>query len=128
MNPLAGALLLGLIVGAGGSTLYWHGRLSDQRARGDQLEASLGAQAEGVKLLKQAAARREMDARQAQAAAERAARQVPCRVTLPPRPVYATEALSSDAGIYDQVRALLAERRQRMAYEAQLEAAARACS
>ncbi|GAP37904.1 hypothetical protein [Piscinibacter sakaiensis] len=75
MNPLAGALLLGLIVGAGGSTLYWHGRLSDQRARGDQLEASLGAQAEGVKLLKQAAARREMDARQAQAAAERAARQ-----------------------------------------------------
>ncbi|GAP37903.1 hypothetical protein ISF6_4097 [Piscinibacter sakaiensis] len=53
---------------------------------------------------------------------------VPCRVTLPPRPVYATEALSSDAGIYDQVRALLAERRQRMAYEAQLEAAARACS
>lgn len=53
---------------------------------------------------------------------------VPCRVELPVRPVWATETLSADAGIYEQVRALLAERRQRIGYEAELEAAARACS
>lgn len=53
---------------------------------------------------------------------------VPCEVILPARPVWATESLRPDAGIFEQVKALLAERRQREGYEAQLEAAARACS
>ena len=53
--------------------------------------------------------------------------QVPCRVTVPPEPVWATAALTKDAGIFDQAKALLAERAQRRAYEAKLEAAARSC-
>lgn len=52
---------------------------------------------------------------------------VPCRVTLPERPAWAIDALAADSGLYDRVRALLAERVQRQGYEAQLEAAAKAC-
>lgn len=52
---------------------------------------------------------------------------VPCRVTVPPEPSWATAALADNATIWDQVKALLAERRQRMAYEDQLRAAAQAC-
>lgn len=52
---------------------------------------------------------------------------VPCRVQVPEAPVWATASLAPDAGIWDQAKALLAERQQRMAYEAKLEAAARAC-
>lgn len=52
---------------------------------------------------------------------------VPCRVEVPPEPVWATAALAADADIWDQVKALLAERRQRIGYEDQLLAAARAC-
>lgn len=52
---------------------------------------------------------------------------VPCRVELPARPVYATEMLPADATIYEQVRALLAERRQRLAREELLEAISKAC-
>jgi len=53
---------------------------------------------------------------------------VPCSVHLPPPPAWATESLPPDAGIFDQVKALLAERSQRIGYEAELEAAARSCS
>lgn len=53
---------------------------------------------------------------------------VPCRVTLPAAPAWATESLADDAGIWEQVRALLAERRQRIGFETQLRAAATACS
>ena len=53
--------------------------------------------------------------------------QVPCRVTVPEKPVWATESLKPDADIFDKVKALLAERRQRQAYETKLEAAAKAC-
>ena len=53
--------------------------------------------------------------------------QVPCRVTVPEKPVWATESLAPGADIFDQVKALLAERRQRQAYELKLEAAAKAC-
>lgn len=53
--------------------------------------------------------------------------QVQCKVTVPPEPVWATSTLAKDAGIFDQVKALLSERRQRMAYESKLEAAARSC-
>lgn len=53
--------------------------------------------------------------------------QVPCRVTVPPEPVWATATLAKDASIFDQVKALLSERRQRIAFEAKLDAAARSC-
>jgi len=53
--------------------------------------------------------------------------QVPCRVQVPDKPVFATESLAPNADIFDQVKALLAERRQRIAHEAKLEAAAKAC-
>jgi hypothetical protein len=53
---------------------------------------------------------------------------VPCRVQLPEHPVWATDALPADAGLFEQVRALLAERAQRQAYELKLEAAAKACA
>lgn len=52
---------------------------------------------------------------------------VPCRVELPSAPAWATQALSADAGIWDQVKALLAERSQRIAYSDKLLAAAQAC-
>lgn len=52
---------------------------------------------------------------------------VPCRVQVPTAPVWATETLQPGAGIFDQVRALLAERAQRISHITRLEAAARAC-
>ena len=52
---------------------------------------------------------------------------VPCKVDMPKPPVWATESLSKDAGIFDQVKALLAERRQRQGYQEQLEAAIASC-
>lgn len=52
---------------------------------------------------------------------------VPCKVDKPRPPVWATASLKPDADIFDQVKALLAERRQRVAYERQLEAAIAAC-
>lgn len=53
---------------------------------------------------------------------------VPCRVDMPAKPVWATQALRADADIFDQVKALLAERRQRQAYERLLEAAIAGCN
>lgn len=52
---------------------------------------------------------------------------VPCRVEIPLPPAWATGSLAPDAGIWDQVKALLAELEQRKGYEAKLEAAAKAC-
>lgn len=52
---------------------------------------------------------------------------VQCRVKQPDKPVWATEALPPGSGLYEKVRALLAEREQRIAYEVALEAAAKAC-
>lgn len=53
---------------------------------------------------------------------------VPCKVDLPSKPVWATSALAKDADIFDQVKALLAERRQRAGYQKQLEAAIAGCN
>lgn len=53
---------------------------------------------------------------------------VPCKVKVPERPTYATESMDLDASIFDKVKALLAEREQRKAREAELEAAAKSCS
>lgn len=52
---------------------------------------------------------------------------VPCRVTVPPEPVWATSGLTPADGPWRQVTALLAERRQRIGYEGQLLAALEAC-
>lgn len=52
---------------------------------------------------------------------------VPCRVTVPTKPVWATDTLPPGAGLYERVRALLAERQQRIGYETELEAATKAC-
>jgi hypothetical protein len=52
---------------------------------------------------------------------------VPCKVPIPSRPAFAVDALSLGAGIWEQMIALRAERLQRQGYEAELEAAVKAC-
>lgn len=52
---------------------------------------------------------------------------VPCRVKLPERPLWATEALPAGASFWDMAKAALAELKQRQGYETKLEAAAKAC-
>jgi hypothetical protein len=52
---------------------------------------------------------------------------VPCKITLPAPPAYAVDALPADAGIWDMMAALRADRLQRQAYEAILKAAIEAC-
>ncbi|HGN3494287.1 TPA: hypothetical protein ACKSJS_003811 [Pseudomonas aeruginosa] len=52
---------------------------------------------------------------------------VPCRVPAVEVPVWATAGLRKGDDLQAKVRALLAERRQRIGYEAQLLAANRAC-
>lgn len=54
--------------------------------------------------------------------------EVPCKVDEPAEPAWATKALHADADIFDQVKALLAERKQRIAYERLLKAAVRSCN
>lgn len=53
--------------------------------------------------------------------------QVPCRVPVVPVSAWATDSLKKTDSLELKVRALLAERRQRMGYEKQLEAAVDAC-
>lgn len=53
---------------------------------------------------------------------------VPCRVVKPKEPKWATAGLKADASIWEKVQALLAERRQRIAYEAVLNAAIESCN
>lgn len=52
---------------------------------------------------------------------------VPCRVELPAAPAFAVSALALDAPIDQQMKALRAERLQRMGYELELVAALDAC-
>ncbi|MGX5725091.1 hypothetical protein ACWKWZ_08585 [Metapseudomonas otitidis] len=52
---------------------------------------------------------------------------VPCRVELPAAPAFAVSALALDAPINQQMKALRAERLQRMGYERELVAALDAC-
>lgn len=52
---------------------------------------------------------------------------VPCEVAVPAEPEWAVVDLTPRSTIYEKVRALLAERRQRVAYEAQLRATIEAC-
>lgn len=53
--------------------------------------------------------------------------QVPCRAPVVPVPAWATDNLNKTDSLELKVRALLAERRQRIGYERQLEAAVSAC-
>lgn len=53
---------------------------------------------------------------------------VPCRVELPAEPAWATDGLPASAPLWDLARALLAERQQRIGYEAQLRAALESCN
>lgn len=53
---------------------------------------------------------------------------VPCRVTLPDEPVYATQGLTLDEPLFELVRALLVEREQRKAVDVETRAAAKSCS
>lgn len=50
-----------------------------------------------------------------------------CEVEKPQRPKWAADGLAGDADIYDQTKALLAERKQRIGYETKLEAAIDGC-
>ncbi len=52
---------------------------------------------------------------------------VPCKVPDVTIPAFAVDALDLGAGVWDQMAALRAERLQRKAYEAELEAALGAC-
>ena len=52
---------------------------------------------------------------------------VPCRIGHIERPNFAFDAVTPSNGLYEKGRALLAEREQRIAYEARLEAAITAC-
>ncbi|MEN5258612.1 hypothetical protein [Pseudomonas protegens] len=53
--------------------------------------------------------------------------QVPCRVPVVPVPAWAADSLKKTDSLELKVRALLAERRQRIGYEKQLEVAVGAC-
>lgn len=53
--------------------------------------------------------------------------QVPCRVKAPAVPAWAAEGLRKGDSLEVKVRALLAERRQRIGYERELEAAVLSC-
>ena len=52
---------------------------------------------------------------------------VPCKTQLVPVPAWPIDALPAAAGIYDQIKTLIAEIEARQAYEIKLEAAVRAC-
>lgn len=52
---------------------------------------------------------------------------VPCRVTIPMAPAWASAALRKGDDLETKVRALVAEREQRMGFEAVLLAAASSC-
>lgn len=52
---------------------------------------------------------------------------VPCKMPLIQKPAFAVDALQYGSDIWAQMSALRAERLQRKAYEAELEAATKAC-
>lgn len=51
-----------------------------------------------------------------------------CDATMPPVPAWATKTLTPESGIYDQVKALLAERQQALGYLDELRSALAECS
>lgn len=53
--------------------------------------------------------------------------QVQCKVTPPERPLFAVDGLPIGSGIWEQMKALRAERQQRIGYILELEAVVKAC-
>lgn len=53
---------------------------------------------------------------------------VTCKVTLPAQPTFSFDHLPEGSDIFTQVKTLLADRRERIAYEREVESAARSCS
>lgn len=53
---------------------------------------------------------------------------VRCEVDMPVPPAWATKTLKKDATIFDQAKAMLAERQQRIAYEDELRSALEVCA
>lgn len=54
--------------------------------------------------------------------------QVPCKITSPNKPSFAVDNLGIGEDIFEKVKALLAERKQRQGYELELEEAIKACN
>lgn len=52
---------------------------------------------------------------------------VPCKLSTPTKPAFAVDALPVGSGVFRQMSALRAERKQRQGYEAELEAAIKSC-
>lgn len=52
---------------------------------------------------------------------------IPCKITPIEIPVFAVDGLAIGSGLFDQMRALRAERLQRQGYENKLEAAIKSC-
>ena len=52
---------------------------------------------------------------------------VPCRIVAPEVPVFAVDGLPIGSIVYDQMKALRAERLQRIGFESELMAAIQAC-
>lgn len=53
---------------------------------------------------------------------------VRCEVDMPDAPSWATKTLTPESGIFEQVRALLSEREQRIGYEDELRSALEECA
>ena len=52
---------------------------------------------------------------------------VPCKLSAPTKPAFVVDALPVGSGVFRQMSALRAERKQRQGYEAELEAAIKSC-
>lgn len=52
---------------------------------------------------------------------------VPCKVDSPAKPAFAVDALPVGSGVFRQMAALRAERKQRQGYEKELESAIQSC-
>lgn len=52
---------------------------------------------------------------------------VPCKITPPSKPTFEVDNLALGSDIFTQVKSLLADRKQRQGYEAELEASIKEC-
>lgn len=52
---------------------------------------------------------------------------IPCKIEAPERPLFAVDGLPIGSDIWEQMKALRAERQQRIGYEVELEAVVKAC-
>lgn len=52
---------------------------------------------------------------------------VPCKAVIPPTPIYYFDKLDTNSDIYDKTKALLADKKLHLGYEAELLAALNSC-